>query len=208
MSVVLEVEARETYTNSSRRKLREGGRIPAIVYGSKIKSYPISVDSIELVKVIRDQGRNGVLDLSLNGTKHSVMVYDLQLDPLKNEIIHVDFCAVDMKSEIEVEVPVVLEGTSQGEKDGGVMQQVLHHLTVLAKPDDIPQSIDIDISNLHVNDTMHVEDLNNARSYKIVNDGEEVIISILPPRQELEISTGEEQEPGEPEVIEGRETKE
>ncbi len=202
----LQAMERTEFTNSAKRKVRESGKIPAIIYGKAKESQPVAVDSIELIKTLRDEGKNTVLHLDVNGSSHAVMLYDMQTDPLKNEIIHADFHIVDMQADVQVEVPVHLTGDAQGVKDGGVLQQSLHEVTITAKPGNIPQSIDVDTSNLGVNETIYIKDLSTSPNYQFVQDEEQVVASILPPQQEEEIDSGEEQEPGQPENEEGRES--
>lgn len=201
----LQAIKRTEFTNSAKRKVRESGKVPAIIYGKAKESQPVALDSIELIKTLREEGKNTVLHLDVDGSSHAVMLYDMQTDPLKNEIIHADFHIVDMQADVEVQVPVHLIGEAQGVKDGGVLQQSLHEVTITAKPGSIPQSIDVDIANLGVNETLYIKDLSTSQNYQFVQDEEQVIASILPPQQEEEIDSGEEQEPGQPENEEGRE---
>ena len=100
----------------------------------------------DLLKTIKDVGRNGVISLDVNGNTQNVIVTDYQVDPLKNGFIHVDFLAVDMSKEITANVNVNLVGDAAGVKDGGVMQQSLFEVSIAAKPADIPPSIDIDVT--------------------------------------------------------------
>lgn len=196
---------RHEFSRSAKRKIREAGQIPAIVYGKTTESKPVAIDSIQLLKTIREEGKNTIIDLNVDGSSQNVMLSDMQTDPLKNEVIHVDFQIVDMKADIEVNVPIQLIGEAQGVKDGGVLQQSTHEITISAKPGDIPQTIDVDISNLAVNEALLLKDVVKNGSYTFIQDGDLVIASILPPQQEEEIDSGEEQEPGTPTNEEGRE---
>ncbi len=204
----LQAMKRTEFTNSAKRKVRESGQVPAIIYGKATESQPVALDSIQLIKTLREEGKNTVLHLNVDGSSHAVMLYDMQTDPLKNEIIHADFHIVDMQADVEVEVPVHLIGEAQGVKDGGVLQQSLHEITISAKPGNIPQTIDVDISSLGVNETTTIKDLPQSPNYQFVQDEEQVVASILPPQQEEEIDSGEEQEPGTPVNAEGRENNE
>ncbi|MED4533447.1 50S ribosomal protein L25/general stress protein Ctc [Metabacillus fastidiosus] len=199
----LQAQERTEFTSSAKRRIREQGKIPAVVYGKETESKSVSLDAGELLKKLRDEGRNAILQLHVGDASHPVMLSDYQMDPIRNQLVHADFQIVDMQSEVEVEVPVNLIGTSQGVKDGGVMQQSLHQILVKAKPGDIPQTIDVDVSNLGVNEVISVKDISSSGNYSLVQDEEQVIASILPPQQEKEIDSGEEQEPGEPTNQEG-----
>jgi large subunit ribosomal protein L25 len=201
----LQATERTEFTNSAKRRIRESGKIPAVIYGKATESTPVVLDSIELIKTLREEGKNSIINLDVNGSSHAVMLYDMQKDPLKNEIVHADFHIVDMKSDVQVAVPIHLTGEALGVKDGGVLQQPLHEVTITAKPGDIPQTIDVDITNLGVNETLLIKDIPNNGNYSFVQDEEQVIASVLPPQQEEEIDSGEEQEAGSPENEEGRE---
>lgn len=205
MTTVLQAMERTDKRRGTLTRIRKEGNIPAVVYGPQKPNMSIFLSESDLQKTIKDVGRNGIISLDINGNKQNVMLIDYQVDPLKNGFVHVDFLAVDMSKEITANVGVTLVGNAAGVKDGGVMQQSIHEVSVSAKPADIPASIDVDVTNLQVGETVTISDLNVP--YTINHDEDEVIASILPPRQEEEISSGEKQEAGTPENEEGRETE-
>ena len=207
MSTVLQAKERKVMRRSDLTNLRNGGNVPAVVYGAKSASTPIYLNEIELLKTIKDVGRNGVISLDVEGSKQNVILTDFQKDPLKNGFVHVDFLAVDMSKEITTDVRIVLVGEAAGVKDGGVLQQSLHEVSISATPANIPQSIDVDVTNLQVAETITIADIKGNGTFSINHAEDEVVASILPPRQEEEISTGEKQEAGIPENLEGRETE-
>ena len=131
----------------------------------------------DFLKTIKDVGRNGVISLDVNGNTQNVIVTDYQVDPLKNGFIHVDFLAVDMSKEITANVNVNLVGDAAGVKDGGVMQQSLFEVSIAAKPGDIPPSIDIDVTNLQVADTITVADIKELGNFTV---NHEKMKSLLP----------------------------
>lgn len=207
MAATLLAKERTDFRRSSLTKIREEGNIPAVIYGEKVENLTVSVSAKELIKTIREVGRNGVISLEVDGNTHNVILSDYQSDPIRNEVIHADFLAVDMTAELTVDVSVVLVGEADGEKDGGVIQQTLHEISVTATPNNIPQSIEVNISELQVAETIAISDIKSGSNYEINNEEDEVIVTILPPQQEEEISTGEEQEAGTPDNLEGRETE-
>lgn len=207
MSAILQATERVKDKSSTIRKIREAGNIPAVLNGTN-QSKPIYVNSADFIKTIRTTGRNGIIKLAIENEQHSVMLHEVQTDPIKSEIIHADFKVVNMSNEVTVDVNINLVGEAQGVKDGGVLQQSIHQVSISALPMDIPQTIDIDISQLEVGQVIKLEDINSHGKYTLNQDTSQVVASILPPKQEEEISTGEEQEPGEPESLEGRETNE
>ncbi|HEO8421936.1 50S ribosomal protein L25/general stress protein Ctc [Niallia sp. FSL W8-0635] len=207
MTTTLQAKKRTTDKHSSLTKLRNEGEIPGIVYGSKVENTAISLSESNFLKTIREVGRNGVISLDIDGETYNVVLNEYDSDPIKRAIVHVDFLAVDLSKSISAPVKVSLVGEAAGVKDGGVMQQALHEITVTAKPNDIPPSIDIDVTDLQVGDTITVGDVKGYGKIEINHETEEVIASILAPRQEEEISTGEQQEAGMPDNVEGRETQ-
>jgi large subunit ribosomal protein L25 len=206
MSALLEAMERTEFQRSSLRKLRDNGKIPAVVYGSNKESKPVSISAGDLLKTIRDNGRNGIISLQLNGKRQNVILSDYQADPLKREIIHADFLTVDMSTELQVNVRIQLDGEAMGVKDGGVLQQTLHELSITTTPDQIPQAIIVDIANLQVNENLTVADISSGKNFTINHDEDEVVVTILPPKQEEEISTGEKQDAAPADNVEGRET--
>jgi large subunit ribosomal protein L25 len=208
MTVTLKAMERTDLKKSTLRKIREEGNIPAIVYGKNKESKPIYINSGDFLKTIREAGLTGIITLELNNEKHTVILHEFQKDPIKSKILHLDFQIVDMSSEVEVDVFVHLIGEAKGVKDGGVLQQSLHQLSIRALPNNIPKSIEIDISQLEVGDSVTVGDIETGGKYEILHEESQVIASILPPQQEVEIHSGEQQEPGEPNNQEGRETNE
>ncbi|MDT9754650.1 50S ribosomal protein L25/general stress protein Ctc [Weizmannia sp. FSL W8-0676] len=208
MADVLEAKKREVKHHSSSRRLRRNGCIPGVVYGYQTENTPVYVNDAEFEKLLRENGRNAVLSLNVNGTQRNVMVHEVQTDPLKNKIIHVDFLAVNMSEDVDATVRVILSEECAGVKDGGVLQQALHELSITTKPDQIPDAITVDVSNLQVGENITVADIRGQYGFTINHEDTETICSVLPPRQEEEISTGEQQESGTPENLEGRETSE
>ncbi|MBM4765312.1 50S ribosomal protein L25/general stress protein Ctc [Bacillus sp. B15-48] len=208
MSAILKANTRTEKQKSSLQRLRAEGNIPAVIYGKKVESKPVYINGGEFIKTIREVGRNGVISLDIDGDKTDVMLSDYQQDSIKGDILHADFLAVDMRSAINAMVRLTLVGEAAGVKDGGVMQQAVHELSVTATPADIPQAIELDVTNLEVNENLTVADLKTMASGYEVNDEESlVLVTILPPKQEEEINSGEQQEEGPPENEEGRETE-
>src|SRR5699024_1724381 len=126
------------------------------------------LDSIELVKTVRDEGRNAIISLDIEGESPvDVMLHEYQMDPIKEELIHADFYIVDMSEEMDVEVSLRLDGEAEGVRDGGVLQQPLYVLQVRAKPREIPEQISVNISELTVGDSITVADLTTADNYEV-----------------------------------------
>lgn len=192
-------------TRSDLKKLRNTGKVPAVVYGYGTKNTSVKVDEVEFIKVIREVGRNGVIDLGVGSKSIKVMVSDYQFDPLKNQITHIDFLAINMTEERTVDVPVHLVGEAAGAKEGGVVEQPLFYLQVTATPENIPESIEVDITELEVNDSYSVSDIKVSGDFTIENDPEESVVTVVPPtdeptEEEVEAMEGEAATE-EPEVV-------
>lgn len=206
MSSVLQAKERKELRKSELKKIRGNGNIPAVIYGARVENKPVSINSADLTKMMRAVGRNGIISLDVEGDKHDVILIEYQEDTIKREIIHVDFLAVNKSSKVNVNVRLVLVGETAGVKDGGVLQQPLHEISITAVPANIPPQIEVDISNLQVGDTLTIADMVTGGAFTINHEDEEVIASILPPKLEVEINSGEQQEDGHPDNEEGRET--
>lgn len=182
MAVKLKSTNREDLTKSATKQVRNSGRVPAVVYGQGKEPKSISVDSIELVKTVRDEGRNAIISLDLDNSESvDVMLHDYQIDPIKDELIHADFYVVNMSEEMDVEVSLRFEGEAQGAKDGGVLQQPLYTLQVRAKPSNIPEEITVDVSSLEIGDSLTVADLSTSGSYKILDEQDTTVATIVAP---------------------------
>ncbi|WP_205407185.1 50S ribosomal protein L25/general stress protein Ctc [Sporosarcina sp. PTS2304] len=184
-------------------QLRNDGWIPSVVYGYKTESTPISVKERDLIDTLRETGRNGVIKLNVDGKDVNVVLSDYQSDVLKGNITHADFLAINMTEELEVEVVINLVGQSPGEKEGGIVQQPIREVTIRVKPSDIPESIDLDVSELQIGDTLLVSDIRTKAAYEILNDDEDTLVLVSAPRTEAEMEALDETADGdaEPEVI-------
>ncbi|EKO0713386.1 50S ribosomal protein L25/general stress protein Ctc [Staphylococcus pseudintermedius] len=171
-------------TRGDLRKIREAGKVPAVVYGYGTKNVSVKVDEVEFIKLIREVGRNGVIELGVGSKQIKVMVSDYQYDSLKNQITHIDFLAINMTEERTVEVPVHLIGEAPGAKEGGVVEQPLFNLEITATPDSIPEYIEVDISELNINDSLSVADVKVSGDFTIENEAEDTIVSVFAPTEE------------------------
>ncbi|WP_100405935.1 50S ribosomal protein L25/general stress protein Ctc [Bacillus solitudinis] len=195
MAAILKANPRNDLRGSATRKVRKEGYVPGILYGNKIESQPVSVESVEFIKMVREVGKNGLFSLDVNGkAKHQVMIHDLQRDPIKNEYTHIDFFEVDMTSEIVAEVAVHLSGEAPGANEGGVVSHLLYNLSVRCLPSEIPEEITVDISSLNIGDSIQVADIRKTMKVEITNEDEETIVTIQPPAVEKEPEQLEEPE--------------
>lgn len=183
MSTIVKAQARTPKENT---KLRNSGHIPAVVYGFQMESQPISVDEKNLSKTLREVGRNGVMKLEVNGETINVVMSDYQMNILKGQMIHADFLAINMKEELEVNVAVHVIGNSVGVSEGGLLQQPNRELTITVKPSDIPEAIEVDVSEMAIGDTLTVADVRDKIDYTITNDDDYTLVTVSAPRTEVE----------------------
>lgn len=175
----LAAKERTSTKKSTLKKLRNDGKIPAIVYGRGINTESITIKSTDLLKVVKDVGRNGILSLDVDGKSKNVMLRDYQNDPITKEILHVDFLQVNKDTEVNTKVSVILKGTSKGEKLGGVAKQSLHELDITAKAKDIPDTIEIDITDFEIGHSVRVTDVKTEYSNCTINhEDEETIVMV------------------------------
>ena len=184
----------EKSKQSELKELRNTGQVPAVVYGFETENTSLSVDENEFIKVIREVGRNGVIDLEIADGVTQVMVNEYQFDALKNQITHIDFIAINMQTEVTVEVQIELTGEAPGQKEGGVLEQPLFEVSVTAKPADIPETIEVDISDLNVGDAIHVEDIRSKGNFVIENEDADALVIISAPTEEPEVDEDAEEQ--------------
>lgn len=209
MAVKLKAVMREDLKSSATKQLRNDGQVPAVLYGKDKETSTISVNSMDLVKTVRDEGRYAIITLDVeNGKPVDVMLHDYQMDVLKDELVHADFYIVDMSEEMDVDVAIRLEGTAAGTKEGGILQQPLFELVVRAKPNNIPDDIEVDVSKLNIGDMITVAELPKSDKYEILGEEDTTIATVLPPLDEEELeSTASDDASAEPELV-GAEDKE
>jgi len=206
---VVDVTRRETSGKNVSRRLRRSGQIPAILYGAGRDPVPLIVDPERIREIIRSEsGVNTIFQLNLAGTdqKRHVMIKDYQVDPVEGGLIHADFLRIQMDAVMEVDVPVVLKGESQGVKlDGGILEQVTRQVRVSCLPGDIPDHLDIEVTSLKIGDHLSVGDLPKSDRYRILSDAALIVAVCSPPAKE-EVAAPAVAEavaaaPAEPEVI-------
>jgi large subunit ribosomal protein L25 len=185
----LDVNIREIKGNSV-RKLRRKNILPAVIYSKNIESICIELPIDVFIKVFKVAGKTHVIDINIENKKYSTIVHDIDVDPIMGYPRHVDFLAVDLKTEISTQVPVVLVGEPRGVKENGlVLVQTIKELEVLCLPDNIPSSIEIDVTNLlDVGDHISVENITSNKDYKLIDDEHTSIASLVAQSVEEEIA--------------------
>jgi large subunit ribosomal protein L25 len=167
--------------------IRKNGMVPAVVYGARVENTTISVPSVDFEKVLRVVGESNTLTLELKDKKVEVLIHEIQRDPIKGFLVHVDFLAIDANKPIEVVVPIEFIGIAPAEKNGfGVLVKTLHEIEVEALPKDLPHSIEVDLITLeNLDDQIRVEDIKAPKGVTIKTNGEEVIAIIAAIKEEV-----------------------
>ncbi len=206
--ILLEAKVRnETGTGTSRR-LRRQGRVPAIVYGRKETPLTLEVREKEFEKVVGlDAGQNAIISLNLDkgGSEILALVKDVQYHPVTDKLLHVDFYRISLGDKITVSVAVVVTGESVGVKRGGILEHILWEVEIECLPTRIPDRIEVDITALNIGDTVHVRDLKLEEGINILTEGEQTILSVVPPTVSREEQAVVEEKAAEPERIGGKE---
>lgn len=206
--IVLKAEKRNL-TGRKVKQIRKQGRLPANVYGKKVKSEAIEVSSSDFGVVFAKAGETGVVELTIGGRKKPVLVHNVQVDPVTDVPIHVDFLQVDLKVKVTAEVPVELTGEAPAEKQGlGTLVQYIDEVEVEALPTELPEKFEIDLSNLsEVDQAVYVKDIVLTKKAVIKNDPEQIVVKIeplrkeeAPPAPEAGVAEGETGEVAAPEI--------
>ena len=178
MSVSLEVSKRALRPRANRNKLRHEGQIPGIINGYQIESTPISVATSAFKRILKDEGLNAVVRVSIEGKEYNTLIHQITSETFTKEINHIELLSVNMSEETEVEAEIVLVGEAPGVKLGGALTQNLYSVIVSATPDKLPEKIEVDISKLSIGQSITVADLEITADFTIVTDGAEQICAI------------------------------
>lgn len=186
MEARLGAESREVRGKNHVRRVRRAGRVPAVVYGGDTREgRPVSVDPKELLRILHSEsGVNTLIELALDGGKADrVLVKEFQLDPISSELLHVDFYRLAMDRAITVTVPVSLAGEAVGVKQqGGLVDFVTREVQVECMPSEIPEHIEVDVTELRVGDGVRLRDRVEGVAWTPVSDPDTLLVHVLPPK--------------------------
>lgn len=188
--LTLKVEKRDVTGKKVRKEA--GTRIPAVVYGAAMEAQNVWIDNVEFNRIFEQGGTNTLVALTIEGTKKAVevLIHDFQSESISNRITHVDFFAVNMKEDVETEIPLVFEGVAPAVKTlGGTLVKTVDELTVRALPSDLPREIIVDLSSLVTfEDHITVGDLKINGKVEVLADPETVIAMVDEPRSDEELA--------------------
>ncbi|HXV71749.1 MAG TPA: 50S ribosomal protein L25 [Acidimicrobiia bacterium] len=203
--VSLRAQAGRKSGSRESRRIRRGGEVPAVVYGTELDPIPVQVDSHDLhVALHTEAGTNAIINLEIEGGDTlTTMARVIERHPFRNEYRHVDFVTVDLSRKITAEVALHWVGTPEGVKDGGVFSPRRTHVQVQVLPTQIPQFIELDVSAVEIGGSLRIEDLPELEDIEYLEDPDAVVMSVTVPAAEIE-----EPEPEEAELLEGEELEE
>jgi large subunit ribosomal protein L25 len=194
--------------NGPARRLREAGQIPAVLYGPKTESVLLSVNKNDFDLALK-QGRSGQIILNLvvqnNDETYTrpAMIKELQVHPVSRNYLHIDFYEIDMDRKITVGIPIVTVGRSVGVERGGVLQIIRRELEVQCLPFEVPESIEIDVTDMDMGDSIHLEDISLDGEVEFMGESNLTVVTVLSPKLEEEPEEEEELEEEDAEKEEG-----
>jgi large subunit ribosomal protein L25 len=191
--IVVSAQNRADRGKNNARRLRAKGLIPAVVYGGKNDAQAVSVDPKTLLKVLRSEsGRNTILNLDFgDGARTSAILKSWQVDPVKEHFLHADFYRIAMDVAIRVTVPIMARGEPRGVKvDGGILELIMRTVEVECLPGDIPERIEVDVTDLGIHDAIRVSDLPVTDKVKVLVDAAQVIVHVISVKEEAAPAAG------------------
>ena len=205
MEVTLQAESRTDTGKGVARKLRTAGKVPGVLYGLGADPLPVAIDRLALARVFKtDAGRNVLIDLLVDGDTHLTMAREIQRDPVRGAVLHVDFLKIARDVAIEVDVPIHIEGDSPGVKEGGVVEHHLWTVRVSCLPTSVPDRLVADISRTLLGEMLRVEQLIVPEGVTILTEPGEAVLGVVVPQ----ILKVEEEVPAEAALAEGEEAAE
>ena len=186
--VSLTVDVRAESGKKVAKRLRYRGQLPAVVYGEGTASVACSVDYRALSDLLKAHGRNAIISLSAGDARQSTIIKDIQYHPVRGEMLHVDFHRIDLTRKIVVEVPIRATGSAVGVRiSEGILEQMLHELEVECLPTEIPDHIEIDVSDLEIGDSLHVSDIVvQGDDLSVVTDSDRTVFAVAAPALVME----------------------
>ena len=208
MDALLEATVRTTIGKNEARRTRRDGKVPAVVYGAASEggardAVSISVEPKALLKILHSEaGANTLISLKLDGTETKVLVKDFQLEPITHQVLHADFFRVAMDRMIEVTIPVVVKGEAKGVKlQGGLLEFIRREIQIECLPTDIPEHIDVDVTELMVGQGIRVRDVLTNPKWSPVTDVDTMIIHVILAKAEESAQAEGAAGGAEPEVV-------
>jgi large subunit ribosomal protein L25 len=201
-TIAIGAERRSDRGKGAARRLRATGRIPAVLYGHGREAETLSVSATELEKAFKGlEVGTAVFDVAVEGTPIQALVREIQRDPFKLDVLHVDFYEIHAGEKLTLQLPIHLTGSPDGVRNGGgVLDQVMREITIRVLPSNIPERLDVDVTALRVGQSLHVRDV-QITDVEILTEPGKTICTVIAPRVEEEVAPAEVAEVAEPELI-------
>jgi large subunit ribosomal protein L25 len=186
--IVVSAQSRSSRGKNEARRLRARGMIPAVVYGGKSDAVAVTVDPKTLLKVLRSEaGRNTILSLDLGeGGKTSAILKSWQVDPINEKFIHADFYRIAMDVALKVKVPIQTVGEARGVKvDAGILEIIMREVEVECLPGDIPERIEVDVTDLGIHGAIRVSELKISDKVKILDEADQIVLHVVSVKEEV-----------------------
>jgi len=186
--IVVSAKTRADRGKNAARRLRREGLVPGVVYGGKGENVAVAVDPKALQRVLRSEaGRNSILKLDIaNAGSTNAILKSWQVDPIKEKFLHADFYRIAMDVAIRVTIPIHVTGEARGVKvDAGILELIMREIEVECLPGDIPERIDVDVTDLGINGTLRISDLSAPAKVKILEDADQVVVHVVSVKEEV-----------------------
>jgi large subunit ribosomal protein L25 len=185
--ILVSAKTRDDRGKNAARRLRASGMVPGVVYGGSKDNIAVSVDPKTLLKVLKSEsGRNTILNLDFgDGNKTSAILKSWQVDPIREHFIHADFYRIAMDVAIRVKVPIATRGEARGVKvDAGILEIIMREVEVECLPGDIPERLEVDVTDLGIHGAIRVSDLHTTDKVKVLNDADQIIVHVVSVKEE------------------------
>jgi len=191
--VVLSARSRQNKGSAEARKIRRAGRIPGVLYGRAGKSLPIDLDALEFTNGIKNISVSTIVKVEIDGKPYDAFVKDTQRSILDGNVLHVDFYEIESGVALRARVVINLKGNPLGVRDGGVLEFPLHEIEVECLPKDLPERIELDISNLGVNQSIHVREVPISEAIRVLSAPDQVVVLVKYAKEEKVAAPTEEE---------------
>jgi len=196
MSLTIKCEKRDIFGKNASRRLRREGKVPAVLYGGDGLNMHLAIQKKDLFGILRSEsGENTIFKVSYDSESKDTMIKEMQADPVTDEILHIDLILITMDKTVKVSVPIVVTGEALGVKtEGGFVDLITREVEVECLPGNIPEHIEVDISDLHLHQSIRIEEITFPKGVESVSDPQTLVVLIEAPTKEEEIVKEVEEE--------------
>jgi len=190
-NVLLQAKNRQKSGSAESRRIRRAGRIPAVLYGRSGKAISIDLDALEFVRGVKGISESTIVKVEVDGKSYDAFVKDTQRNILDGNILHIDFYEVESGVALRAKVALHMQGNPVGVREGGIFENPLHEIEVECLPKDLPERIEIDVSSLKINQSLHVRDIPLAEGVRLISNAEQVVALVKFAKAEAVAATAE-----------------